>query len=323
MRIALDRTRIQALLITIPLILVLGAGGYYWFFVRPMYGVSHEPYMAGDTAVRAVAKPVLVQSYVSSLAHTGTRFVRGVPKVTSLQQFTFRTEWVHKMPFEFTFLFDQRSPDYLGVSLYVQEHPASESFADLVNDSGFFPALYPIRWERPRMTRQGTNQLLATGTLPVPQPTRDAVSAHFPDYYPLDAPPVRGDHFVEVAVNNQNGALMEMHGAFSRLTGLLSDPALERQLKMLWPAVEAARVTADLAGPDHLAIHVLVECIDAAGANAALATLDRAENAIGAYLASRYGFGFDGAARLEGGGAVAGVYTFTGFEARLRGALGG
>lgn len=323
MRIVLDRTRIQIILVAVPLALLLAAGAYWYFYMRPLRGISHESFLVQDTAVRAVVKPALVQSYVSSLAPVGTRFVKGVPRVTSLQQFSFRTEWVHKMPFEFTFLLDQRSPDFLGVLLYVQEHPASESFADLVDDSRFFHALHPIRWEHSRMMRRGARQLTASGSLPIPTGMRDAVSANFPDYVPVDPPPVSGRHFVEIAVNNRNGVLMELQGALQRLTGVLDSPALEEAMNRLWTAVASVRFTADLQEDDRLDLTVEIACRDPQTAAAAAELLWKIIDAADAYLNARFGFRLEGTSYPGEEGTAFGTITLTGFEERLRRALGG
>lgn len=323
MRIAIDRTRLQAIIIGVPLVLCIAAGSYYYFFIRPRTGVTHEAFLVPDTAVRAVLKPVLVQDYVSSLAPTATRFVKGVPKFSSLQQFSFRTEWIHKMPFEFTFLLDQRSPDFLGVILYVQEHPAAEAFDDLVNDSGFFRALYPIQWESSRMLRQGENHLLAMATLPIPSAARDGVSRSFPDYVPFDPPEVTGSHFAEIAINNQNGALMELQGALPGLVGVLNNPALETKSNAFWPKVAGVYFTADLEEPNRVSMTLEVTLTDPGAVNETATLLDEAAAGVADYLSSRFGFSFGGTARPDGADVISGTYLLTGFETRLRSALGG
>ncbi len=322
MKVVLDKTRIQAVLIAVPIVLVIGVGLYYFFFIRPTYGVFHEPLMAQDTAVRLVTKPVLVQSYVSSLAPTGSRYISGVPKVSSLQQFVFRTEWIHKMPFEFSFLLDHRSPEHFGVLLFVREHPASEAFDSLVDGSGFFRALYPLRWEQQRMSRQSTGQLIATATLPIPSATREAVSASWPDYVPIAPPPVTGRHFIEVGVNNRNGALMELHGALARAVVPWADANLERRMRQLWPAILDVRLTGDLAGDDRLVFVAEIVCGTAVEATDVRLAVENAAQAIGRYLQSAHGFQLRGSASVFGD-TVESEYVLSGFESRLRRALGG
>jgi hypothetical protein len=322
MRITLDKTRLQALVIAVPLVIVVAAGLYYFYFVRPTYGVFHEPLMAQDTAVRVVLKPVLVQSYVSSLAHTATKFIKGIPKVSSMQQFAFNTEWIHKMPFEFSFLFDQRSPEYLGVLLFVREHPTSESFASLVNGSGFFNDLHPIDWEQDRMAREGAGQLVSTGTLPIPVATRNVVSDAFPNYVPFDAPPVTGRHFIEIAVDNSNGALMELHGALSRAVVPWADPTLERNMYQVWPFIEQVQITADLEADDTLVFRADITCADGDAADVIGEVVETAGAAAGRYLEGRHDFQVSGRADAVGNKVTA-EYTLSGFESKLRRALGG
>jgi len=322
MKISLDKTRLQAIAVAVPLVILVAVGAYYWFFVRPTYGVFHEPLMAQDTAVRVVLKPVLVQSYVSSLAHTATKYIKGIPKLSSMQQFAFNTEWIHKMPFEFSFLFDQRSPEHLGVLLFVKEHPTSESFASLVNGSGFFYDLHPIDWDQDRMSKKGTGQLIATGTLPIPVSTQKMVSAEFPNYAPFDAPPVTGRHFIEIAVDNSNGALMELQGAPSRAVTPWSTPALENEMNALWAAIPHVQVTADLEGDDNLVFRAEIACSDADAAGNVFMVVKTAGVAVGQFLEDRHGFRLDGDADLRGDKVLA-TYALSGFESKLRRALGG
>lgn len=323
MRIYITRIQLKTVLLVLPAIALMVGGVYYYFFIRPLYGVAHESYLLKDTAIRAVIKPPFVQSYVSSLANPATRFVKGVPKVTSLQNFVFRTEWIHKMPFEFTFLLDQRSPDFLGVQLFIQENPASESFGDLLNTSGFFYELRPIQWDADRIMRQASMQLLATGTLPIPQRVRDSVSLYFPDYVPFDPPRVRGDHFIEIAIENQNGALMEVHGALERITDLLKDDGLDAVLYQLWPSVQWLYLTGDLIENDRLGFTLEVYCKDANGAEKAFEVAARVKESVHRYVASTLGFVFAGEATRDGQATIKGTYSLTGFEGCLRRALGG
>ena len=322
MKISLNKTRLQAIAIAIPLVILVAGGLYYFYFVRPVYGVFHESLLVPDTAVRVVLKPVLVQSYVSSLANKATKYIKGVPKVSSLQQFAFNTEWIHKMPFEFSFLFDQRSPEYLGVLLFVREHPASESFADLVNGSGFFRDLYPIDWDQDRMSRERAGQLISSGTLPVPLATQKMVSDAFPNYRSFDAPLVTGDHFIEIAVDNRNGVLMELQGALARAVKPWSTPPLEREMNALWALVHSVQLTADLEGDDNLVFRAEIACSSSDAAENVFMVVQTAAIAVGQYLEDRHGFRLNGDADLRGDNVLA-TYALSGFESKLRRALGG
>ncbi len=322
MRIALDKTRLQAIAIAIPLVIIVAGGLYYFFFIRPTYGVFHEPLMAQDTAVRVVLKPVLVQAYVSSLANVATKYIKGIPKVSSMQQFAFNTDWIHKMPFEFSFLFDQRSPEYLGVLLFVKEHPTSESFASLVNGSGFFHDLHPINWDQDSMLKEGVGQLIATGTLPIPASIQTAVSKEWPNYTPFNAPPVSGRHFIEIAVDNSNGALMELHGALTRAVTPWASPGLEEEMYRLWPMIEKVQITADLEADDTLVFRGEIACASADAAGDIFVVVETAAEAAGGYLEGRHDFQLNGRADPAGDKVIV-EYTLSGFEPKLRRALGG
>lgn len=314
------QSAVWALLIFI-LCLCFSGGAYYYFFVYPQYGIHHEELLAPDTALRVVFKPVLVQKYVSSLAPTGSSLIPGIPKVSSMQTMHFRTEWIHKMPFEISFLLDQRASDQLGVLFFVKEHPSSESFADLLETGGFFPHTRPIRWERNRMSSYGTRTLAAAGTVHIPRTALEQLAQLHPHYAPLKAPAVKGHHFVEAALNNGNGTLIELLGAFHGPLQSVLHEKTKQQLVAVSPLIEDVFMTISLAKADLLQIKVDIHCQDSSDTSAVLeSSLNTAYDVAG--YAKREGFTLYWDSDVEGDR----VYLegeLTDFESKVRRALGG
>lgn len=321
MHIRYQRQTAVFALLAFLLMICIGGSAYYYFFVHPRYGIHHEELMAPDTALRVVFKPVLVQKYVSSLAPTGSSLIPGIPKVSSMQQMHFRTEWIHKMPFEISFLLDQRASDELGVLFFVKEHPASESFADLLETGGFFRATRPILWDRNRISSYGVRGLAATGKVQIPQLFQQQRSQLYPHYSPIKTPSVKGRHFLEAALNNTNGTLIELLGAFTGPLGPVLKAQTEKALITLSPAMKHITVTASMAKADLLQLQVTIQCQDSNQADEVLSgALDTAYD-VAAY-AAREGFTLywesrtkDKEVYLEG--------ELSDFESKIRRAMGG
>lgn len=311
----------RTLLLGLPGVLLAAFVTWYMLFRGPGAAVGHREFVKADTAVIVVVCPPHVQSYVSGLVPAATRFVPGIPKITSMQPRAIDFDWIHKMPREMAFLFDQRSPEYHGVTLFFREHPTSESLERLV-DAGFFYSLRPLEWPGVRLARQGIGKLAAEGRLSIPPYAQIATEKQFPNYAPLDPPRVSGNHFVEIAINNRNGALTEMLGAFSGLVAPWADSALRERLMSLSGQVAEGSFTADLAGDDELKCVLVLDCGNAAAAGNVEGAAAMAADAVARFLSAAHGFSLEG--RVERRGAeVRAEHTLSGFEGRLRRALGG
>lgn len=321
MHIRFEKQTALLLLVIFSVFLCLGGGAYYYFFIAPRYGIYHEDLLAPDTALRVVFKPVLVQKYISSLAPAGSSLIPGIPKVSSMQQMHFRTEWIHKMPFEFSFLLDQRASDQLGVLFFVKEHPASESFSELVDDGGFFRATRPIVWDQSRMSRYAVRTLTATGSVLIPRTYQEETAKHHPVYSPLTPPEVKGHHFLEAALNNKNGTLIELLGAFSAPLRPILSTDTEKTLISLSPNIEGAFLKAFLSEADLLLIEVTVECSDSSSAEeVSKAVLAAAYDT--AAFAKREGFALYWDSDIEDNHVLL-TGEFSDFEPKIRRAMGG
>ncbi len=311
----------RTLLLGLPGVLLAAFVTWYMLFRGPGAAVGHREFVKADTAVIAVVCPPHVQSYVSGLVPAATRFVPGIPKITSMQSRAIDFDWIHKMPREMAFLFDQRSPEYHGVTLFFREHPTSESLERLV-DAGFFYSLRPIEWQGSALVRQGMGKLTAEGRLSIPPYAQIATEKQFPNYTPLDTPRVSGNHFVEIAINNRNGALAEMQGALAGLVAPWADTSFRERLMNLSSKVESGTFTADLVRDDALECALTLECGNAAAAVDVENAVAAAADAVAGFLGSAYGFSLVGAVE-RGGSEVRAEHTLGGFEGRLRRALGG
>ena len=318
-RISEHRTTI---LYTLPGVILALAATWWFLFLGPGSATRHEAYLRPDTAVRAVLSPARVQAYVSSLAPTATRFVRGVPKLSSMQGGPIRFDWLHKMPLEMAFLLDQAMPGRFGVTLFLQEHPAGEPLDDLISGSSFLADLRPIQWAGPGMRRESGGKLLADGQLEIPQETLDLSARIWPRYIPVETPPLDGNHFLEIGINNCNGALVQLQGALMNLIAPWADQGLQQAMADACQTVLSAHAHADLEQDDRLAFTVELRCNDAQSAQALGGVCRTVAEALSVYLASAERFALEGSVITDGSRVLA-RHVLSGFEVRLRRAVGG
>jgi len=305
------------------LVVALIAGVVTYLYIHSERGrVSHEAYMPPETALRGITRPSKVQRYISKLAPAATRYVSGVPRLSSMQGSPLRVDWIHALPYEFTFLAAESASGALAVTLFVNPHPDSENFTGIVNRSRFFRALGLIGWTPAKLSERETGAFTASGLLELPRHVEETMLAAWPQYAPVSPPAATIDHFIEVAANNANGAIMAAHGALAQHYGAFVGAAFHDELGALWPLVRGGRLTADLEGSDALRFRVELDCIPGEDA-AAVRHLANAAGHLAAYLDERRGYQLR---EVENGASDAGVvaeYLFTGFEHDLRRLLGG
>ncbi len=303
--------------------ILLAVVATWWFLFRgPAPALRHTPYLRPDTAVRVVLCPARVQSYVSGLAPMATRLVHSIPQLSSMQGAPIHFDWLHKMPVEMAFLFDQALPGRFGVTLFFQEHPTGEALDQLVNGSSFLADLQPIYWSSPQLRREPGGALLIDGQLDIPPEIQRRTDSIWPQSQPVEPPRIEGSHFLEIGINNCNGALLQLHGALANMVAPWADEQLQEIMRATARTVISASATADLAENDCLRFNVELRCIDGPSAEALAIVCRAVGQALGSWLQTVHGFRLEGTANAEQA-RIMGAYELRGFEARLRHALGG
>lgn len=290
------------------------------YFVYPFGKVSHEHLLTPATTVRAVWAPARVQRYISRLAPDATRFIKSVPRLTTMQGGPIRVDWIHALPYEFTFLVAQDRPEDLGVICFISEQPESD-FEGVVNSSGLLRELRPVLWQSQRFTRDARGGLIAEGRLAVPPETQREAASWWPNYRPFPIPPIEGRHLLECSGDNSTGALMQLHGALARRGALWPGMSFHDPLMQTWTGVQRVWFCADLVKDDELHFRLVVHCTGTGEADAILLLLDQAAAVLSDALFSRHRFQFTGGAAVKGS-VIEGEYTLSGFEGALRRALG-
>ena len=299
-------------------------GGYFlvqWFFSLPG-AANHDQYVQDTTTVRMVLQPSRVQGYVSDLAPQATKLVDAIPKFTSTQNRAYRIDWIHKLPHEITFLFSRVSRDRLEVLLYVNELPEADSFSREVNNSGFWGRARGIYWDNPRLTAQGLSERLARGGMFVPEYADEMISATLTNPQRSIPPPIDGRHLFEFAADNREGGLMEWQAAMRDAWGDWLGRDFQDELAAALGGVVYLQVTGDLRTDDELEFNVHIELRDPAMSAPVGTTLGNFIDEMDTFLASAIGARAIPTTIDTIGDTVAGGFTVTGFEPRVRRALG-
>ncbi len=295
---------------------------YRTVFHRGTTALSHEAFVTANTAARIVFCPGHVQGYVSRLAPEVLRIVPAVPRLSSVAPRSKRLDWLHYLPVEFTFLVSQDAAGQLDFVLFSRENPEGPDFLDVINDSDFFAATYPVQWAQPRAAREGNDALRAAGVVYLPDAVAERSMQLWPDYRSARVDAASGAHFLEIVTDNRNGILYELHGAIAAMRGDAGVTALEPLLEV-WPAVASLQFTADLAGDNAIGMSAVLVCQPGSGASGLSRISERlmaAGDAIAGVLRSDPGLDFVHEVQTSGQRIEAHM-TLSGFEPMLRAAL--
>nr|HPO14952.1 hypothetical protein [Candidatus Hydrogenedentota bacterium] len=81
----ITRARIYTVLFACLMAIIAGVITWVYFFYATPGRIRNDPFVRSGTAARLMLQPYLIQRYISSLAPAGTRFIKGVPQLSSMQ----------------------------------------------------------------------------------------------------------------------------------------------------------------------------------------------------------------------------------------------
>lgn len=317
----MNKARLVATAIVVLAVLIAGVGTWLALYVFHPGRVSHAEYLPPNNAIRIALQPFRVQSRVSDLVPTATRFIKQVPKFTSMQGRPFRIDWIHHLPYEFTFLLQQDTPDALGVRLYVNEKPDMKSFVSELNNSGFFGAVRGVVWNPPRLHAEGQTSWMTDGSMPLPTHTQEYVRQVFGNAGIPDAVDYTGEHFFEMTGVNNAGAFLEFHGSTLRNWGAMGGDDLHDALSNVWPHIARAHITGDWIDTDRMDFKLELVLSPSGDAATVMAAHDLFLSRLDAGLQAWQGMNLTGSAKQQNSRLLVGNYTLRGFEAALQRAL--
>ncbi len=321
MRLTASRTSAAAGVVLI----VLAAACSTWCYLHfaTPGRVSHDAFLTRQTVLCLMAQPSRVQDYLSGLSPAGSRFVRDIPRLSSMQPGPIRLEWVHQLPYEFTILLDEKGPDAFGVTLFVNDRPERRGFQAALDDSSLLSDLRVVQWDAPRFLRKQPQVLLASGLLLVPGEAVEAAAAIWPEYTPFVSPEPPQKHLLACSADNANGLLFKLHAALLRAYGPWGGNDLHVSLNEAWPSIAVLSLQADLQQDDDLVFDVKATLSSQGTRERVDAAVSALSGRLSEFLGAGRGFTFSGNAQWTGAATLHGRYHLSGFEARLRRALGG
>ncbi|MGC9054731.1 MAG: hypothetical protein ACP5KS_12720, partial [Candidatus Hydrogenedens sp.] len=107
------------------------------------------PYIQETTTGYIILQPYKIQKYIRKLAPTATRWIKQIPRFTSLQPGPIRLDWFHNLPREFSLLFDYIPGTGFETHLIIREKRNSTAFMEELNASHFLNEFCFITWRSP------------------------------------------------------------------------------------------------------------------------------------------------------------------------------
>ncbi len=120
-------------------------------YLIPYNANAYKSFVQEGTSGIIVTQPYKIQSYISKLAPEYTKWIKQIPRFTSLQPGPIRLEWFHNLPREISLVFNYFPNVGHEVFLIVNEKKNSTIFVNEVNDSGFLRHLCFTKWDSLRV----------------------------------------------------------------------------------------------------------------------------------------------------------------------------
>jgi hypothetical protein len=298
-------------------LVAMAVTGYVLFWATPGR-VSHIAWYPPNTALRVVIQPATIQHYLSGLAPSATRFVRGVPKITSMQPGAFRVDWFHTLPYETALFASMDAPDAISLTLFLNDTPKADDFEGLVNGSSFFRDLDVVSWNPSRVERDAKHVLLAHGSIGASSSVINVQQAPIETSVPDRAPA----HLVEIDLNNRSGIGTALLDILTRRYGPLINDYTQNTLGALASKILNVAAFADLIEDDHVRGEFTVLFRPDSPADALRDPLEGLLNEIARALRDEQALFCVFSAAWSDPSTVRATFELRGFERELRHALG-
>ncbi len=146
MNLLLSKTRNPFLLLALLFFILFLV--VFWIFISPLFSraTAYTQYAQENTVGYIILQPYKVQKYIRKLAPTATRWIKQVPRFTSLQPRPIRLDWFHNLPREFSLLFDYIPGTGFETGLVIKEKRNRTAFMEELNSSRFLNEFCFIEW---------------------------------------------------------------------------------------------------------------------------------------------------------------------------------
>lgn len=122
-----------------------------WIFISPVFlrATAYKKYVQETTTGYIILQPYKIQKYIRKLAPSATRWIKQIPRFTSLQPGPIRLDWFHNLPREFSLIFDYMPGTGFETHLIIREKRNSTAFMEELNSSHFLNEFCFINWRSP------------------------------------------------------------------------------------------------------------------------------------------------------------------------------
>lgn len=240
---------VYILAIVFVVLLVLAAAGF--FIADQKYGllaaprISHEEILKGRPTIRIVAKPNYAEALLLKLMPPDTQIQPGSLKYVMIP--------------EIAALF---APDIgsgvMDISIFANELRFGPLITEMVNSSRALSSITYVAWAPPGVKRIRRGELLAEGSIALPEPVITGVINRWGYVQPLTPPRVEGEHLLEAVMDNRDG------GTYAAIMAILAHNGVDiqsselRQLGDVLALVAMLRLDADLNDDGTFSIHFTI-----------------------------------------------------------------
>lgn len=171
------------------------------FFV-PYKAQAYRDFILNETTGILILQPYKVQKYISKLAPEYTKWIKQIPRFTSLQPGPIRLEGFHNLPREISLLFNHVPNIGNEVYLIVNEKKNSRVFIEEINDSGFIKNLCFAKWDSLRLSPYKSSIWYVKGYFQTVSENRILTSPQFEEKL------LSRKHLLEIYWNNSHSNLI-------------------------------------------------------------------------------------------------------------------
>ncbi|HOK09334.1 MAG TPA: hypothetical protein PLJ10_06695 [Candidatus Hydrogenedens sp.] len=180
------------ILIICGLILSLSLSFYLYVYSSFSKATGYKYFVQDNTVGYVITQPSHIQAYIRKLAPSATRWIKQVPRFTSLQPVPIRLDWFHNLPREASLVFHYIPSMGFETRFIIREKRNSSAFIEELHASHFVKELRFIQWKSHQFANIQRDIWLNEGFIYGKPPYAQDVSIQT---YTL---PLQNNHLVEI-----------------------------------------------------------------------------------------------------------------------------
>lgn len=253
--------RAIAIGVVVLIVALVGAGVYGYYTVDKKFGLSEAPVHGYEELLNPNVRGALVIAPAKALDFVKGLLPAGQTALPSwlpwdagqmLEMGTFREAAL--------LVGSDRASGKVNFDVFLNEKVGGPLIAAEGSKQPFFqPGGSPLIWNNPALELPERGVVKGSAHLPLSDAVKSAVEQYFK---PLEGPvelPIKRDHLAEVYLDNSDGELLRLAGAFLETNGGSLDKVLgDENVRKILTGIGLLRVAADITGPDQITVQLAI-----------------------------------------------------------------